>query len=197
MVAHGRRAGDAEAQSSLGIAYANGEGVEQDPREAAKWHRAAAEQGHARAQYNLGVAFDEGRGVDPDKEKAAEWYRAAADNGHRMAQNNLGVAYWTGLGVRYDLREAARWWRRAGEQGLALAQYNLGALHWQGENENKSQSFIWFSLAKERGHRKAVRRMRDTDWREFLSEEELQSAQKELARLSAEIARREKEYGGA
>ena len=41
--------GDAEAQWSLGLAYAKGEGVPQDDAEAARWYRLAAEQGYARA----------------------------------------------------------------------------------------------------------------------------------------------------
>ena len=36
-------AGDAEAQYNLGLMYANGQGVEQDDKEAVKWWRKAAE----------------------------------------------------------------------------------------------------------------------------------------------------------
>ena len=42
-------AGDAEAQSYLGYAYSNREGVPKDLKEAVKWYRKAAEQGHAGA----------------------------------------------------------------------------------------------------------------------------------------------------
>jgi len=37
-----------------------------DPVEAAKWFRAAAEQGDTAAQFNLGVMYDTGRGVKQD-----------------------------------------------------------------------------------------------------------------------------------
>ena len=40
--------GDAEAQFYLGVAYSNGEGVEQDYAVAVKWLRLAAEQGYCR-----------------------------------------------------------------------------------------------------------------------------------------------------
>ena len=49
--------GHARAQYNLGVAYSNGEGVEQDYVEAVKWWRLAAEQGIADAQYNLGIAY--------------------------------------------------------------------------------------------------------------------------------------------
>ena len=38
--------GDAHAQYSLGLCYADGEGVAEDKAEAVKWFRKAAEQGH-------------------------------------------------------------------------------------------------------------------------------------------------------
>ena len=41
--------GDAGAQISLGLMYANGEGVPEDDVEAVKWYRKAAEQGHDEA----------------------------------------------------------------------------------------------------------------------------------------------------
>lgn len=45
--------GDAQAQVDLGLAYANGDGVDQDWQEAVKWFHLAAEQGLPQAQYNL------------------------------------------------------------------------------------------------------------------------------------------------
>ena len=47
--------GDAAAQCLLGVVYAQGLGVPQDYKEAAKWYRLAAEQGHAAAQRNRGL----------------------------------------------------------------------------------------------------------------------------------------------
>ena len=51
--------------------YRKGLGVPQDYAEAARWHRASAEQGTARAQYNLGYMFDTGLGVPQDYAEAA------------------------------------------------------------------------------------------------------------------------------
>ena len=45
--------GFAAAQYNLGTLYENGDGVPQDKSEAAKWYRAAAEQGDEDAQFNL------------------------------------------------------------------------------------------------------------------------------------------------
>ena len=44
--------GDALAQYNLGVAYAAGEGVPEDDREAVKWYRKAADQGLGLAQHH-------------------------------------------------------------------------------------------------------------------------------------------------
>ena len=54
--------GDPDAQSILGLMYANGEGVLKDDTEAVRWYRLAADQGVALTQYNLGHMYFLGRG---------------------------------------------------------------------------------------------------------------------------------------
>ena len=74
-------AGDAEAQTTLGVRYANGRGVRKNYKEAVKWYRKAAEQGNAEAQNNLGLMYRIGRGVPKDYVAAYAWYRLAAYSG--------------------------------------------------------------------------------------------------------------------
>lgn len=74
--------GDANAQYSLGVMYANGRGVPQDYAEALKWYRLAAEQGDVNAQNNLGVIHQYGQGVPQDYVSAHIWYNLASANGH-------------------------------------------------------------------------------------------------------------------
>ena len=83
----------AEKQFNLGIAYAYGEGVEQDYFEAVKWYRKAAEQGYAFAQYFLGMVYENGEGVSQNYKEAVKWYRLAAEQGDFYAQCNLRVMY--------------------------------------------------------------------------------------------------------
>ena len=51
------RQGNASAQNSLGVMYADGEGVPEDDVEAVRWFRLAADQGHAAAQNYLGFMY--------------------------------------------------------------------------------------------------------------------------------------------
>ncbi len=116
--------GDAIAQYSLGMRYANGWGVAKDPSEVVKWFRKAAEQGLPDAQYYLSGYYRRGEGVAKDETEALEWMHKAAEQGHAVAEFSLGVAYRYGFGVARDPaepggrrlkvvsegRRAWRWW---------------------------------------------------------------------------------------
>ncbi len=94
--------GDAQAQSDLGHAYYNGQGVPQDYKQAVKWYRKAAEQGFAKAQYNLGRMHALGLGVPVDYAQAVKWFREGAEQGDALSHYNLGVNYALGKGVIQD-----------------------------------------------------------------------------------------------
>jgi hypothetical protein len=75
---------DPVAQYDLGVAYANGDGVRQNPMEAARWYRLAAEQGNGPAQFRLGEMYMNGRGVPKDDIQAYMWFNLAAS---RLAED--------------------------------------------------------------------------------------------------------------
>jgi len=58
--------GSPGAQYALGVLYAEGKGVPQDYKEAARWFLLSADQGEALAQYNPGHMYDAGNGVRQD-----------------------------------------------------------------------------------------------------------------------------------
>jgi TPR repeat protein len=84
--------GDAQAQFSLGIKFAN-EGAGQNYAEAAQWYLKAANQNHALAQFNLGVMYGRGQGVPRDEQRSLMWIRKAAHLGDAGAQHNLGMRH--------------------------------------------------------------------------------------------------------
>jgi TPR repeat protein len=73
-------AGDANAQTDLGLKYRQGEGVQKNYAEALKWLRKSADQGNGAGQINLGnmYANSDSHGVPVNIEEAANWYRKAA-----------------------------------------------------------------------------------------------------------------------
>jgi uncharacterized protein len=81
--------GDDGAQTSLGIMYVFGYGVELDYLEAAKWFREAAFQGNEVAQYNFGIMYELGAGVPQDNVRAFMWISVAARAGNPEANEAL------------------------------------------------------------------------------------------------------------
>ncbi|MCK6490127.1 MAG: hypothetical protein L6R48_17715 [Planctomycetes bacterium] len=81
--------GHPRAQYLLGLAWAHGAGGARDLGEAARWCRAAAEQGLAAAQFNLALLLAE----SGDAAEAARWWRLAAINGVAEADGCLDLLY--------------------------------------------------------------------------------------------------------
>jgi hypothetical protein len=69
--------GYAIAQHGLGFMYLEGDCVEQDAAEAAKWFEKAAEQGLAGSQTTLAQMYEQGNGVEQDLDKAKALYKQA------------------------------------------------------------------------------------------------------------------------
>ncbi len=116
--------GDARAQTTLGLLYFRGIGLDRSYELAYKWWSLAAARDPA-AQFNLGNLFLEGKGAPQDYAKAAEWYTAAARKGHVQAQHNLGMLYYEGAGVAKDLPRAYLWVQIAALQGDERAEQSL------------------------------------------------------------------------
>jgi len=116
--------GDAEAQFSLGVKFAQ-EGAAQDYAQAAQWYLKAADQSHSLAQFNLGIMYGAGQGVPRDEAKSRVWMQKAADLGDAGAQHSIGVGH-----------------HRASLKGLPEA-----------APESRIQAYKWFRLAAAQGYR--------------------------------------------
>jgi TPR repeat protein/CRISPR/Cas system-associated endoribonuclease Cas2 len=143
--------GDAGAQCALGKKIKK---EDKGSAEAARWFRAAAEQGLAEAQDELGDCFFYGNGVDEDFVEAASWYRKAAEQGYAEGQFGLALCFCTGEGVDEDEAEAVIWHRKAAEQGHAGAQNSLGDcfFHGDGVDQDFGEAASWYRKAAEQGH---------------------------------------------
>lgn len=149
--------GDADAQTRLGLRYANGNGVSQDYAEAVNWFRKAADQGHAEARRCLGYCHYYGKGIPEDNVLAVKLFRQAAEQGNVRAQTSLGVCYRNGTGIAQNYVEAVKWFRRPAEEGQNMGQYYLGLcyLHGQGVPIDILRAYKWFQLAADQGNENA------------------------------------------
>lgn len=124
-------AGDAEAQLQLGLSYAEGDGVVQNDKEAARWLALAARQGLPEAQYRYGLALLKGRGVVQDYRAAFSWIEKPAQRGYAKAQYSLGELYRYGTGTAIDKARAYLWFNLAAAQGVEAAAKARDNLVWQ------------------------------------------------------------------
>ncbi|KAI9034177.1 kinase-like domain-containing protein [Hyaloraphidium curvatum] len=77
-----------------------GMGVDEDPGEAVRWLRFAADAGNAQAQAGLAACYAEGRGVERDFGEAARLYGLARDQGYPGAAKALAKLGSGGSGRR-------------------------------------------------------------------------------------------------
>ncbi len=119
--------GDADAQFSLGVKFAN-DGASQDYAQAAQWYLKAAGQNHALAQFNLSVMYARGQGVPRDDKQSLVWVRKSAHLGDPGAQYNLGMRQHriSMDGLAEDAGEsrieAYKWLRLAATQGYGASE---------------------------------------------------------------------------
>ncbi len=96
--------------------YENGEGVDNDPVVAAKWHSLAAEQGHAASQSNLAIMYVTGDGVSKNYEKALYWFNlAAARSGKSAAKKREVITRMMAPGQIAEAQKLAREWSSGSE----------------------------------------------------------------------------------
>jgi len=118
-------AGDARAQSNIGVMYDNGSVVAEDDAEAVRWFMLSAEGGFPTGQFNLANMYKNGAGVAQNLTLAHRWYQAAARQGHPQAQMALMQALYFGNGVTPDNAKSYMWLVIAAESGFADAVDNL------------------------------------------------------------------------
>jgi TPR repeat protein len=75
--------GGADSQLLVGHAYETGKGVKQDPKEAMRWYRKAAEQGHPKAFGLIGRLYGMGFGVKRDLVKANMYFKLGVRRGEK------------------------------------------------------------------------------------------------------------------
>jgi TPR repeat protein len=77
-----------------------------NPKEAIRWYKLAAENGNTLAANSLGRVYSEGEKVPKDINEAIKWFKKAAENGDLYSQLNLGYLYYEGSDVPKDFKQA-------------------------------------------------------------------------------------------
>lgn len=162
------KAGDAEAQNTIGAWYYTGTyvGKGASPEDAVQWFLRSAKGGNAMATGNLGLCYQLGKGVEQDTVRAMRYYEASlrkgnpelltqltqrADSGEVFAAAFLGDIYKAGAGKLMPRNKdlAIHFYEIAAKAGDVNAQTNLGLMYL---NQNDgAHALQWFRKASEQG----------------------------------------------
>ena len=147
----------ADEAFAKGLAYKNGDGVQQSNETAIEYFKIAAKLGHVQAQLAVGGYYY----AKNDCVEAAKWLQMAADLGNAEALFNLGVFYTEGMGVDQDLPKAADFFYRAARRHHADARYAYADMcaNGIGVEQDLEKAVKWFTAAAEQGHVDAMFRL--------------------------------------
>jgi len=165
------KAGDVEAQFTVGNAYLTGDGVKQNLKKATQWLFKAAQAGqadaikalctyysdaleqvaaagNADAQFALANFYETGNGVAQNNETAIKWYGKAAVQGSQEAKPKILVVYNEAL----DTLAAA---------GDADAQFALANFYAEGNGvaQNTAVALDWYGAAAAQGNAEAKQKV--------------------------------------
>jgi TPR repeat protein len=151
-------AGQAWAQTRLGIMYASAADDVISWGKAIQLFELAAAQGDAEALYELAGMAAAGRGMPASDVDAFLYMQRAAEAGLPEAQYQLAAMFREGRGAVQDKEAAVAWGRKAAEQGHDHARFSLGCLLVVDfpDPANKQEGVKWIAASAGSGNRQAA-----------------------------------------
>lgn len=146
-------AGNLNCQVDLACKYIEGDGVQQDPQEAYRLIKDAADKGNRYGELWLGICYQSGIGVEENQKEAFRWFLSSAKKGNKPAMNIVGQAYEFGYGVEQDIEEAVNYYQKASDENYPPALVNLAVCyeHGRGVERNLEKSFALMKQASNEG----------------------------------------------
>ena len=141
--------GDAGAQVNYGLCLQQGEGVEQNWQEAARYFKLAADQNHPEGLFMYGICLRDGKGVKEDHLASQFALFASADAGCVTAQMCCGFLF-----RKSNPEDAAKYFKLAADQGDAESQFRYGMMIHSGDSVEKDlvEAARYFKLAADQGN---------------------------------------------
>ena len=153
---------DALCMNNLGVCYARGFGVRQNPRKAFLWYKFAAQRNCAQSMHSLGGCYYNGFGTRVCHEAAFNAFRQAIRHGHVQSACFLGLMYYRGEFVKKSERRACWWYRYGALHGDCNSQYDYSICLRYGEGCERSTEGAdkWLSIAARNGSEEAKAALR-------------------------------------
>ena len=142
-----------DAAYTLGLIYKNGEGIQQDYKQAFKLFMESAVEGNRDAQLEIGDMYYFGQWTTKNYKKAFEWSMKSAKQGNARAQHAIGGMYFYGRGVKKDYQKAFEWFMKSSENDYVDVWPMIGYMYDNGYGVKKDyqKAFEWFMKSAENG----------------------------------------------
>lgn len=149
---------DPRAMVSLGLLYAQGQGVDEDKDKAKELFQAAIDAGFVEGYLGLAQLGQ----IDEDYENVLEYYEKAAEGSEQVfvagSMLCIGSIYNTGNGGEQDYKKAMEWYEKAADLGNTNAMAHVGDLYCSGNGaeQDYEKAMEWFEKAADLGNADAM-----------------------------------------
>ena len=147
----------ADAQTTLGLMYQEGEGVDVDLKKGHMWIEKGALNGDSTAYYYLGKDLYYGTGCEKNRQEAFKWLSKYTENvnaKHRgEASLLLGLMCEFGDGCSNDLYKALNHYMYSANCGIVKAQKFVGSFYYLGKgvDMDREEALQWYMKAAKQG----------------------------------------------
>ena len=191
--------GHAEAMLKIGQLYSDGDGVEQNYEESARWRREYFKTSVKAGDYTTEVNI-----IGCEGTELFEWCRSAAAKNNTAAMMHLGDYYEyesddeeddeDAYLKKADYKEALKWYQKAAESGFGDAMWKMAQIYsgqWEAY-KNLDEALRWCHKTAESGVTLAMRAMGDYCWEgldglENLQDKELKDAERSIQATSRDL----------
>lgn len=191
--------GHAEAMLKIGQLYSDGDGVEQNFEESARWRREYFKTSVKAGDYTTEVNI-----IGCEGTELFEWCRSAAAKNNTAAMMHLGDYYEyesddeeddeDAYLKKADYKEALKWYQKAAESGFGDAMWKMAQIYsgqWEAY-KNLDEALRWCRKTAESGVTLAMRAMGDYCWEgldglENLQDKELKDAERSIQATSRDL----------
>ena len=147
----------ADAQTTLGLMYQEGEGVDVDLKKGHMWIEKGALNGDSTAYYYLGKDLYYGTGCEKNRQEAFKWLSKYTENGNAKHRGEasllLGLMYEFGDGCSNDLYKALNHYMYSANCGIVKAQKFVGSFYYLGKgvDMDREEALQWYMKAAKQG----------------------------------------------
>lgn len=144
--------GNVESMVRLGDCYANGDGCQRSPVDAAKWYLEAAGKSSAEGQYKLACLYFKGEGVAANNSEGRYWLEKAAEGDYLEAMYEFGVRNVLGTGMPVNYNLGLDWLERAALKEHPESKEFIYQFYINGEGLEKvpDRAITWLTNESER-----------------------------------------------